>query len=157
MRMPWRKKHNSGYQELFPRDTCQSDIEWALKYSMAAYGAKPPSLIVVCGDESEPPPIFRLATTIIEAAIKERASDIHIEPDHRNTRIRYRVDGILHDAMYIPKYIAEPLTTCFEEMAKLKPAVSEMPRTGEIRTSYEKRNLSAYRSCENFGGSHNTG
>lgn len=56
-------------------------------------------------DTVDSPPIVRLVMDIIDGAINERASDIHVEPQEAETRVRYRVDGILQDIMHIPRSI----------------------------------------------------
>jgi type IV pilus assembly protein PilB len=53
-------------------------------------------------------PIIRIAHTIIQQAVKDGASDIHVEPSHRNLRVRFRIDGVLHEIMTLPKHIHPP-------------------------------------------------
>jgi Type II secretory pathway, ATPase PulE/Tfp pilus assembly pathway, ATPase PilB len=78
-----------------------ADLRGSVMTDIAAYSAR--------GDteddekavlrEAEEGPIVRVANTIIQQAINERASDIHVEPQIRNLRIRYRIDGVLHEAL----------------------------------------------------------
>lgn len=56
-------------------------------------------------DTVDSPPVVRLVVDIIDGAINERASDIHLEPQEDALRVRYRVDGILHDVMHIPSKV----------------------------------------------------
>lgn len=94
------------------------------------------------GDEEEDPeaaaqvaeqaPIIRVANTIIQQAIRVAASDIHIEPERRQVRIRYRVDGVLHEEMSIPKYIQAPLISRFKIMAEMNIAERRVPQDGHI-------------------------
>lgn len=92
-----------------------------LRQAIAGYGAKEE-----ISDEdtesiakvSEEAPIIRIAYTIIQQAIKDGASDIHVEPDRRGVRVRYRIDGVLHEVMPLPKYIEKPLTSRFKIMSR---------------------------------------
>ncbi|MCJ7750424.1 MAG: Flp pilus assembly complex ATPase component TadA, partial [Armatimonadetes bacterium] len=59
----------------------------------------------------EEAPIIRVVNVVIQQAIKDRASDIHVEPDRRGVRIRYRIDGVLHEVMRVPKYVHAPLVS----------------------------------------------
>src|ERR1043166_414154 len=62
----------------------------------------------VGGFQNDEHPVYRLANAIILQAIKERASDLHLEPDRRGIRIRYRVEGVLHEALPMPQDIEKP-------------------------------------------------
>ena len=81
---------------------------------------------------AEQAPIIRVANTIIQQAIRVGASDIHIEPERRQVRIRYRVDGVLHEEMSIPKYIQAPLISRFKIMADMDIAERRVPQDGHI-------------------------
>ena len=52
-------------------------------------------------------PVIRIVDTLLKHAILQEASDIHIEPDEKEVRVRYRIDGILHDAMTLPKAVID--------------------------------------------------
>ena len=56
-------------------------------------------------------PIAKIVTTILEFAAKSRASDVHIEPLEERTRVRYRIDGILHEKLVLPKKIHDSLVS----------------------------------------------
>lgn len=81
---------------------------------------------------SEEAPIIRIAYTVIQQAIKDSASDIHVEPDRRAVRIRYRIDGVLHEVMPLPKYIEKPLTSRFKIMSDMNIAERRIPQDGRI-------------------------
>ena len=97
--------------------------------------------------ESEEAPIVRLANTIIQQAIKDRASDIHIEPDRRNMRVRYRIDGVLHEAMPMPKYIQMPLTARYKIMSEMNIAERRVPQDGRIGIRFEQKDFDLRVSC----------
>ncbi len=82
-------------------------------------------------------PVVRLANIIISKAINEKASDIHIEPSKENIRIRYRTDGILTDAMILPKRAQAPLISRFKIMAEMDIAEKRAPQDGRISANVE--------------------
>jgi type IV pilus assembly protein PilB len=82
-------------------------------------------------------PIVRLVNTIIQQAVQNRASDIHLEPERKEVRIRYRIDGVLHETMRMPKYIQMPLTERFKVVAEMDLTERRLPQTGRIGINYE--------------------
>ena len=81
---------------------------------------------------SEEAPIIRIAHAIVQQAIREKTSDIHIEPGQRSVRIRYRIDGVLNETMTVPKHIQNPLISRFKIMADLNIAERRVPQDGRI-------------------------
>jgi len=82
---------------------------------------------------SEEAPVIKLANLIIVQAIKDRASDIHLEPFEKNMRLRYRVDGVLLDATPPPKQMQLALTSRFKIMSSLDIAERRLPQDGRMR------------------------
>jgi type IV pilus assembly protein PilB len=82
-------------------------------------------------------PVIRLANIIISKAIAEKASDIHIEPSKDSLRIRYRTDGILSDAMILPKRAQAPLISRFKIMAEMDIAEKRAPQDGRVSANVE--------------------
>jgi type IV pilus assembly protein PilB len=82
---------------------------------------------------SEEAPVIKLANLIIVQAIKDRASDIHLEPFEKNMRLRYRVDGVLMDATPPPKQMQLALASRFKIMSSLDIAERRMPQDGRMR------------------------
>ena len=78
-------------------------------------------------------PVIKLANLIIVQAIKDRASDIHLEPFEKNMRLRYRVDGVLLDATPPPKQMQLALASRFKIMSSLDIAERRMPQDGRMR------------------------
>lgn len=83
-------------------------------------------------DEVEDAPVVRLANLIINQAIQERASDIHVEPWNELVKIRYRVDGILIDRMTVPKANQAALLSRLKIMANLDISERRKPQDGRI-------------------------
>jgi type IV pilus assembly protein PilB len=82
---------------------------------------------------SEDAPVIKLANLIIVQAIKDRASDIHLEPFEKAMRLRYRVDGVLIDATPPPKQMQLALTSRFKIMSSLDIAERRLPQDGRMR------------------------
>jgi len=87
--------------------------------------------------ETEDAPIVRLANMIVQQAIKERASEIHIEPDRRGMCIRHRIDGVLREAIQVPKFIQSPLLGRYAMMAEFNLATHRgKPQRGLFEITY---------------------
>ncbi|MBI2238604.1 MAG: type IV-A pilus assembly ATPase PilB [Actinobacteria bacterium] len=80
----------------------------------------------------EEAPIVKLVTAIMTQAVGDRASDVHIEPMEKNVRVRFRVDGVLHEKMHSPKNIQGGLTSRLKVMADLNIAEKRVPQDGRI-------------------------
>ena len=80
----------------------------------------------------EDAPVVRLASLIIRQAVRDKASDIHIQPELNRVRVRYRVDGVLHDAMTVPKKAQAPLISRIKVMADLDIAEKRAPQDGRM-------------------------
>jgi len=90
---------------------------------------------------AETAPIIRLMNQIITEAITSNASDIHIEPQKRFLRIRYRIDGVLRDAMNLPKNIQPGLISRAKIMANLDIAERRRPQDGRINLKFRGREV----------------
>ncbi|MBE9566630.1 MAG: type II/IV secretion system protein [Proteobacteria bacterium] len=84
-------------------------------------------------------PVVKLANLIIRQAIRDKASDIHIQPEVNRVRIRYRIDGILHDSMTVPKNVQAPLVSRIKVMADMDIAEKRAPQDGRISLSLAGR------------------
>jgi type IV pilus assembly protein PilB len=82
---------------------------------------------------SEEAPVIKLANIILVQAIKDRASDVHIEPFEKQIRLRYRVDGVLMDATPPPKQMQLALASRFKIMSSLDIAERRLPQDGRMR------------------------
>lgn len=78
-------------------------------------------------------PIIKLVNIIITRAIESRASDIHIEPFDDEVKVRYRIDGVLHDVEIIPKKLQAAIFSRIKIMAKLNIAERRLPQDGRIK------------------------
>ncbi|MFZ2956774.1 MAG: ATPase, T2SS/T4P/T4SS family [Candidatus Ozemobacteraceae bacterium] len=85
------------------------------------------------GSDEPAVPIINLVNTIIQQAISDKASDIHIEPDEELIRVRYRIDGILTELMNAPKSIQNELLSRLKIMAQLDISEKRLPQDGRIK------------------------
>ena len=89
-----------------------------------------PKDLLDLGDEA---PVIRLLNSILSEAVKERASDIHIEPYERDLLVRFRIDGLLYEKLSPPKIIQDALISRVKIMAGLNIAEKRLPQDGRIR------------------------
>lgn len=82
-------------------------------------------------------PIIKIVDTLIRHAILERASDIHIEPTEKEVRTRYRIDGILRDAMMLPKQVHDGIVARIKVLANLKLDEHRLPQDGRFKVEGE--------------------
>jgi len=80
----------------------------------------------------EDAPIVKLVHMLLTRAVGERASDVHIEPTERDVRVRFRVDGVLHEVMHSPKNIQGGLISRLKVMADMNIAEKRVPQDGRV-------------------------
>ena len=78
-------------------------------------------------------PIVSIVDTLIKHAILQSASDIHIEPDEKELRVRYRIDGVLHEAMTLPKQVLAGLVARIKVLSSLKLDEHRLPQDGRFK------------------------
>lgn len=81
---------------------------------------------------SEEAPVVRLANLIITRGIQDRCSDVHLEPGKASLRVRYRIDGIMHDGLIVPKKVQASLISRIKIMADMDIAEKRAPQDGRI-------------------------
>ncbi len=113
-----------------------------LRRIMAEAGAGRGSEDEEVGDQeaekmAEQAPIIKLANAVIQQAIFDRASDIHVEPQARGVRVRYRVDGVLSEAMNVPKNLQAPMISRLKIMADMNIAERRVPQDGRIEVRHQ--------------------
>jgi type IV pilus assembly protein PilB len=87
---------------------------------------------------SEDAPVVRLCNAVLLNAIKKRASDIHIEPYEKQMRVRYRIDGVLHEEMHPPMKLKNAISSRFKIMSALDIAERRLPQDGRIKLKLGK-------------------
>jgi len=91
--------------------------------------------------DSAQSPLVRMVDKIIATGVGRGATDIHIGPDTKGTRVRYRVDGALHHGMYLPKDLLNPVVSRFKIMGQMNIAENRVPQDGSAEFLYRERKL----------------
>jgi len=91
--------------------------------------------------ESEKPPIVKLVDLMLTQSLEKRASDIHIEPEFDCLRIRYRIDGSLHDIFKIPKKNQNAILARLKIISDLDITESRTPQDGRFKVKFQGREV----------------
>lgn len=86
-------------------------------------------------------PVIRIVEALLKHAIIQDASDIHIEPDEKEVRIRYRIDGMLHDAMALPKSVLAGIVARIKILSNLKLDEHRLPQDGRFKIEQDDRRI----------------
>jgi general secretion pathway protein E len=92
-------------------------------------------------DQDSEAPIIRLVNSILSQAVRDRASDIHLEPFERVVKVRYRIDGVLHEVLSPPKRLQSAITSRLKIMADLNIAEKRLPQDGRITIRVRNREI----------------
>lgn len=91
--------------------------------------------------ESEKAPIVTMVSLILNEAMKKRASDIHIEPCEKYLRVRYRIDGALHDVLTLPKANQNAVLARLKIMSKLDITETRLPQDGRFKINFQTKEI----------------
>lgn len=91
--------------------------------------------------DSAQSPLVRLVDKIIITGITQNATDIHVGPDTRGTRVRYRVDGALHHGMLLPRNLLNPIISRFKILGHMNIAESRVPQDGSAEFLHKDKKL----------------
>lgn len=91
--------------------------------------------------ESEKAPIVKIVELMLTQALRKRASDIHIEPEESCLRIRYRIDGALHDILKLPKINQNAVLARIKIIAGLDITENRLPQDGRFKVRFEKKEV----------------
>lgn len=86
-------------------------------------------------------PIAKIVSTILEYAIKNRASDVHIEPQEARTRVRYRIDGILHEKLALPKTVHNAVISRIKILSNMKIDEKRIPQDGRFNFKLDNEEI----------------
>lgn len=89
----------------------------------------------------EDAPIIKIVDVILSNAIEGNASDIHIEPSEKDVRVRYRIDGILHTSLMLPKTVHAAIITRIKILSNLKIDESRLPQDGRFHMEVGKKSV----------------
>ena len=93
------------------------------------------------GEEAGEAPVIRFVNLILADAIRKRASDIHLEPYEKVFRVRYRIDGVLHDVMAPPKQMEAAILSRVKIMANMDIAERRLPQDGRISVKFSSKEV----------------
>ena len=86
-------------------------------------------------DDASDAPVVQFVNELLARAVNERASDVHLEPGERELRIRFRIDGVLHDVMTVPRSIRAAVVSRLKIMGDLNIAERRLPQDGRVSLS----------------------
>lgn len=112
------------------------ELSSALKTRAAEEGELLPEKEIESAESSEitkSAPVAKIVSVIIRHAVEGGASDIHIEPMEKESRVRYRIDGILHTSLILPRSVHTAIVARIKVMANLKLDENRLPQDGRIR------------------------
>lgn len=92
-------------------------------------------------EESKKAPIVKVVSLILNEAIKKRASDIHIEPCEKFLKVRYRIDGNLHDVLTLPKKNQNAIIARLKIMSRLDITETRLPQDGRFKINFEGKEI----------------
>ncbi len=86
-------------------------------------------------------PVAKVVTTILEFAATSRASDIHIEPQEEKTRVRYRIDGIMHEKLLLPRTIHNALVSRIKILSGMRIDEKRIPQDGRFSVTVDEEEV----------------
>ena len=105
-------------------------------------GVSPADLNAKLASIAEQIPVVRIVDTLLDYAIFEKASDIHIEPDENRVVVRYRIDGILHEVMSLPKIVLSAVVARVKVLSNLKIDEHRLPQDGRFKKQIGENKIS---------------
>jgi type IV pilus assembly protein PilB len=97
--------------------------------------------LVALHESSEDAPVIKLVNQIVAQAVERGASDIHLAPDGREVRVRFRIDGVLQDITTIPRRMAAGVVSRVKIMAELDIAEKRLPQDGRVGLKVDGRHV----------------
>ena len=111
--------------------TLAAEVSQALKEELAIPKAKPIDIRQL-GKVIREAPVAKVVSTILEFAVASRSSDIHIEPQEKRTRVRYRIDGVMHEKLLLPRNIHTALVSRIKILSGMKIDEKRIPQDGRF-------------------------
>jgi type IV pilus assembly protein PilB len=97
--------------------------------------------VVDLRETADDAPVVKLVNQIVAQGVEQGASDIHLAPDGRELRVRFRVDGVLHDATTVPRRMAGGVISRVKIMAEMNIAERRMPQDGRVGLTVDRRHI----------------
>ncbi len=125
-------------------ETLGEEVGEALDTAEAIFAPKEtdlPDMTKGVGEVMKSAPVSKIVSVILRHAIEGRASDIHIEPVGKQSKVRYRIDGILHTTIVLPIYVHSAVISRIKVMANLKIDETRIPQDGRIRIKVHNKDI----------------
>ncbi len=124
-------------------ETLGEEVGQALDTAEAIFAPREEELIGggEVGEVVKSAPVSKIVSVVLRHAIEGRASDIHIEPVGKQSKVRYRIDGILHTTIVLPIYVHAALISRIKVMANLKIDETRVPQDGRIRLNIHNKDI----------------
>lgn len=116
-------------------ESASQSIDYRKTYDLSPAG-KDPQL-----SPADDVPASRMFDVIMMQAIRDRASDIHLEPEERALRVRFRIDGLLYEFLTLSKQLHPPLLSCIKILAEMDIAETRLPQDGNFNVKIEERSF----------------
>jgi type IV pilus assembly protein PilB len=129
----------TGIEQHYASDQPAADVNPADAYAFSTISSERDVLDLEQTAASDAAPAVDVCNAIILDAIRWRASDIHIEPSARETRVRLRVDGVLRDYVQVPRWMSAALLSRIKILARLDIAQQRLPQDGRIKARMRDR------------------
>jgi type IV pilus assembly protein PilB len=97
--------------------------------------------VVDLRETAEDAPVVKLVNQIVAQAVEQGASDVHLAPDGRDLRVRFRVDGVLHDVTTVPRRMAGGAVSRVKIMAEMNIAEKRLPQDGRVGLTVDGRHI----------------
>ena len=97
--------------------------------------------VVDLRETADDAPVIKLVNQIVAQAVEQGASDVHLSPDGREVRVRFRVDGVLHDATTVPRRMAAGVISRVKIMAEMNIAEQRLPQDGRVGLTVDGRHI----------------
>ncbi len=119
----------------------QAELEEAIESADLGVEKKEPVKQTEEEPQNENAPTARIVYSLLKRAVREKASDIHIEPDEKEVSVRFRLDGVLHKKVSLPKEIQAAVISRLKILANLKIDESRLPQDGRIQLIIDRRDI----------------
>ncbi len=119
----------------------ESELSEAIKEGESEIKEVAPETMTVSESVSDNAPAARIVTSLLRRAIRDKASDIHIEPSEKEITIRFRIDGILQKSAQLPKEIQAAVTSRIKILSNLKIDEQRLPQDGRFSISFDDRKI----------------
>jgi len=121
----------------------ESEVESVIKNDENESGSedKQPEARALIASASDDAPAARIVTSLLRRAIRDKASDIHIEPAEKAVEVRFRIDGFLHKKVTLPKDIQSAVISRIKILSNLKIDEQRLPQDGRFSTTVDERKI----------------